>query len=92
MSPNPVKSARTLLIPSRRSETRGKKYWDEGGSTYGKISSEPQPRQIRHHGPRRHFVDLAPDVRQVAGDAGQEDDVGGGFDGAFELEEEGHPD
>lgn len=60
--------------------------------THGQIRREPQPCQIRHQSPRRHFVHLAPDVGQVAGHAGQEDDVGGGFDGPLELEEEWHPD
>lgn len=60
--------------------------------TYGKIGREPEPSQIRDQRPGRDLVDLAPDIGHVAGDGGQEDDVGGCFDGALELEKEGHPD
>lgn len=34
---------------------------------------------------------MAPDVGEIAGDAGQGDDVDGGFDGTLGDEEEGHP-
>jgi hypothetical protein len=55
------------------------------------VSSEAQPSEIWCKGPCGNGINLAPDVGEVAGDAGQSDDVDGGFDGALGDEEERHP-
>ena len=56
------------------------------------IRREPQPTQVGRQTPRRERVDAGPDVGQVGGRAGQDDDVRCSLDGPFEAEEEGHPD
>jgi hypothetical protein len=55
------------------------------------VSSEAQPAEIWCKSPCGNGINLAPDVGEVAGDAGQGDDVDGGFDGALGDEEERHP-
>ena len=55
------------------------------------ISSEAQPAEIWCKSPCSDGINLAPDVGEVAGDAGQGDDVDGGFDGTLGDEEERHP-
>lgn len=61
-------------------------------STYGKVRCEGQPAKVWDQGPTRYWVNLTPDVDQVPGYAGQKGDVGHGFDGTLEAEEERHPD
>jgi hypothetical protein len=83
LSPLPRRTSRNLLIrnipviqiPDARAQIR----------------SESKPSEIRHQSPSSNGINLAPDVGQVAGDAGQGNDVDGGFDGSLGDEEERHP-
>lgn len=60
-------------------------------STYTEVGCKAQPPKVRSKEPCGHSVYLGPDVRQVAGDAGQRDDVDCCFNRSVEAEEQRHP-
>lgn len=64
----------------------------EVASACAEVCCEAEPAKIRRERPAGHLIHLSPNISQVAGDAGQRDDVDRGFDRAVEPEEEWHPD
>lgn len=60
-------------------------------STYAEISGEAQPCHIGGQEPSAGLINLVPGVGEVADDAVESDNVGNGFNGTAETEEQRGP-
>jgi len=61
-------------------------------STTGtQVRGEGQPAQVGHKSIASSLIDLAPDVDEPSGETGERNDIGSGFDGTTEAEEQRHP-
>lgn len=61
-------------------------------ATCRQIGCETKPAEVGNKSPRSDFVDLAPNVGKVSGDASKSNDINGSSNRALQGEEEGHPD